>query len=73
MIPTEERQQKHHEVAFGVRKEQEKRRKGAADQRAAKKVPKAIDLKQEAPTTKPELAMEDSQSADVIMDEAVIP
>jgi hypothetical protein len=73
LIPIEERQQKHREIASGVQGAQEKRSKAAAEQRAAKKASKAIDPKQEVPMAKPEVGAEDLQLADINTEEASVP
>jgi len=70
IIPIDERQTRHCQVALGLRPRQEKRRKNVADQRAAKKVSAAIDSdsKQELLTTKPELQADGTEPMDVDVD-----
>jgi len=72
LIPANERQQRHREQASRLRPGQEKRRKKAADERAAKKADSvAVDLKPEAPTAGSELTREEHM--DVDQEEAMVP
>ena len=65
LIPADERQQKHRDLASGLRPAQEKRRKNVADQRAAKKAySTVVESKQIAPKTEPKLA-EESMDVDL--------
>ena len=59
MVPVDERQQRHCELASGLRPGQEKKRKDKADQRAAKKASTAVDSKQGVPKTEPKCTAEE--------------
>ena len=51
IIPVDERQRQHHEVASGLQRVQEEKRKNLAGKRAAKKASAMVDSKGGAPTT----------------------
>ncbi|KAF9780464.1 hypothetical protein BJ322DRAFT_1128850 [Thelephora terrestris] len=63
LIPADERQQRHRERASTLRPGQEKRRKKAADERAAKKAV-TVDPKQEAPKAGPKPGGEEFMDVD---------
>ena len=64
MVPANEQQRRHHELASGLRPGQEKRRKNIADQRAAKKESMAVDSKGGVSKTEPKLTAGEPMDVD---------
>jgi len=71
IIPADERQRRHHLAASGLRPGQEKKRKNAADKRAAKKAPMVVDSKCGLPTAGSNSGVDKAKPMDVDVETAL--